>query len=154
MEGLWVLVFSPRSGPNQLLYLSSAGVPARKTCGSFYHLKGLCCGHRRSERAEWDSPAETSDSLCIYARCPASETSAPHWSSFLGLISRHWGSNGKPQLSQLQDGFWLSRLLFCLALTSLKRVGDLQALSVSEMCMDFAPGQGKPYAQASIAPRF
>ncbi len=27
-----------------------------------------------------------------------------------------------------------------LALTSLKRVGDLQALSVSEMCMDFAPG--------------
>ncbi len=26
------------------------------------------------------------------------------------------------------------------ALTSLKRVGDLQALSVSEMCMDFAPG--------------
>ncbi len=27
-----------------------------------------------------------------------------------------------------------------LALTSLKRSGDLQALSVSEMCMDFAPG--------------
>ncbi len=27
-----------------------------------------------------------------------------------------------------------------LALTSLKRVGDLQALSVSEMCMDFTPG--------------
>ncbi len=25
-------------------------------------------------------------------------------------------------------------------LTSLKRVGDLQTLSVSEMCMDFAPG--------------
>ncbi len=27
-----------------------------------------------------------------------------------------------------------------LALTSLKRIGDLQALSVSEMCMDIAPG--------------
>ncbi len=27
-----------------------------------------------------------------------------------------------------------------LALTSLKRVGDLQAFSVSETCMDFAPG--------------
>ncbi len=34
------------------------------------------------------------------------------------------------------------KVTLLLALTSLKRVGDLQALSVSEMCMDFAPGQG------------
>ncbi len=41
-------------------------------------------------------------------------------------------------------------LLF--ALTSLKRVVDLQALSVSEMCMDFAPG---PYALGlAMFPRF
>ncbi len=32
------------------------------------------------------------------------------------------------------------KVTLLLALTSLKRVGDLQALSVSEMCMDFAPG--------------
>ncbi len=32
------------------------------------------------------------------------------------------------------------KVILLLALTSLKRVGDLQALSVSEMCMDFAPG--------------
>ncbi len=32
------------------------------------------------------------------------------------------------------------KIALFLALTSLKRVGDLQALSVSEMCMDFAPG--------------
>ncbi len=32
------------------------------------------------------------------------------------------------------------KVTILLALTSLKRVGDLQALSVSEMCMDFAPG--------------
>ncbi len=31
------------------------------------------------------------------------------------------------------------KVTLLLALTSLKRVGDLQALSVSEMCMDFAP---------------
>ncbi len=32
------------------------------------------------------------------------------------------------------------KVTLLLALTSLKRVGDLQALSVSELCMDFAPG--------------
>ncbi len=32
------------------------------------------------------------------------------------------------------------KVTLLLALTSLKRVGDLQDLSVSEMCMDFAPG--------------
>ncbi len=32
------------------------------------------------------------------------------------------------------------KVTLLLALTSLKRVGDLQALCVSEMCMDFAPG--------------
>ncbi len=32
------------------------------------------------------------------------------------------------------------KVTLLLTLTSLKRVGDLQALSVSEMCMDFSPG--------------
>ncbi len=97
MEGLSVLVFSPRSGPSQLPYWSSAGDPASKTCGRgiYYHLKGLCFGHHRSERAGWDTPGETSDGLCVYA-C---ETSSPHWSSFLGLISHPWGSNGSPILA-------------------------------------------------------
>ncbi len=35
------------------------------------------------------------------------------------------------------------KVTLLLALTSLKRVGDLQALSVSEICMDFAPGSGQ-----------
>ncbi len=29
---------------------------------------------------------------------------------------------------------------FLMAITSLKRIGDLQALSVSPSCLDFAPG--------------
>ncbi len=37
------------------------------------------------------------------------------------------------------------KVTLLLALTSLKRVGDLQALSVSEMCMDRS-GQGDPAA--------
>ncbi len=48
-------------------------------------------------------------------------------------------------LSVVLEGLAPERILtlkvpLLLALTSLKRVGDLQALSVSEMCMDFAPG--------------
>ncbi len=35
------------------------------------------------------------------------------------------------------------KVTLLLALTSLKRVWDLQALSVSEMCMDFAPGRAR-----------
>ncbi len=65
MEGLSVLVFSPRSGPSQLPYWSSAGDPER----------------------------------------------------ILTL-----------------------KVTLLLALTSLKGAGDLQALSVSEICMDFTPG--------------
>ncbi len=35
------------------------------------------------------------------------------------------------------------KVTLLLALTSLNRAGDLQAHSVSPMCMDFAPGSGK-----------
>ncbi len=62
-------MLSPYSRSSQLPYWSSAGVPARETCGrgSCYHLKGLCCGHRRSERAGWDSPGEISNGFYVYA---------------------------------------------------------------------------------------
>ncbi len=132
MEGLWVLVFSPCSGPSQLPYWSSVGVPAREACGrgSCYHHKGLCCGHRRSERDGWDSPGETSDGLCVYVWCLASETSTPHWSSFLGLISRPWGSNGSPiwalRVSSRTDSD--SQGYSLLAQRSLKNVGIASSL--------------------------
>ncbi len=43
-------------------------------------------------------------------------------------------------LESASDRILTLKVTLLLALTSLKRVGDLQALSVSEMCMDFAPG--------------
>ncbi len=43
-------------------------------------------------------------------------------------------------LESAPDRILTLKVTLLLALTSLKRVGDLQALSVSEMCMDFAPG--------------
>ncbi len=141
MERLWVLVFSPCSGPSQLPYWSSVGVPAREACGrgSCYHHKGLCCGHRRSERDGWDSPGETSDGLCVYVWCLAFETSTPHWSSFLGLISRPWGSNGSPiwalRVSSRTDSNSQG-----YSFAGAKVFEKLQALFVSKMCMDFAPG--------------
>ncbi len=43
-------------------------------------------------------------------------------------------------LESAQERILTLKVTLLLPLTSLKRVGDLQALSVSEMCMDFAPG--------------
>ncbi len=43
-------------------------------------------------------------------------------------------------LESASDRILTLKVVLLLALTSLKRVGDLQAFSVSEMCMDFAPG--------------
>ncbi len=43
-------------------------------------------------------------------------------------------------LESAPEQILILKVTLLLALTSLKRVGDLQALSVSEMYMDFAPG--------------
>ncbi len=36
--------------------------------------------------------------------------------------------------------FLTLKMFFLMAITSLKRIGDLQALSISPSCLDFAPG--------------
>ncbi len=43
-------------------------------------------------------------------------------------------------LESTPDRILTLKVTLLLALTSLKIVGDLQALSISEMCMDFVPG--------------
>ncbi len=48
--------------------------------------------------------------------------------------------SGKAPLESAPERILTLKFTLLLALTSLKRVGDLQALSVSEICMDFAPG--------------
>ncbi len=78
--------------------------------------------------------------LCVYAWRPTAETSTSHWSYFLGLISSSWGSNGSPVWALRVSSRTDSDSQGYSFVGTLKRVGDLQALSVSEMCMDFAPG--------------
>ncbi len=67
---------------------------------------------------------------------------SPHSSSFLGLVSRPRRSSDGPfePLESASERILTLKVTLLLALTSLKRVGDLQAFSVSETCMDFAPG--------------
>ncbi len=58
-----------------------------------------------SERSGWNSPGEASDGLCVYAWHPTAENRKSYWSSFLGLISSSWGSNGSP-VWVLRDSSW------------------------------------------------
>ncbi len=69
---------------------------------------------------------------------PAHPMAVPSWHISVvldGLVTAPF----EPLESASERILTLKVVLF-LALTSLKRVGDLQALSVSETCMDFAPG--------------
>ncbi len=52
-------------------------------------------------------------------------------------------------LESAPDRILTLKVTLLLALTLLKRVGDLQALSISEVCMDFTPG----VATVTLRPR-
>ncbi len=43
------------------------------------------------------------------------------------------------------------KMVFLLAITSLKRVGDLQALAISPTCLEFAPGELRPFYNLGLA---
>ncbi len=78
---------------------------------------------------------------------PARPTAVPSWDLSVvleGLVTAPFGP-----LESAPEQILTLKVTLLLALTSLKRVGDLQALSVSEMCMDFAPGLVK----VSLRPR-
>ncbi len=46
-------------------------------------------------------------------------------------------------LEEVPANFFTLKALFLLAISSLKRIGDLQALSVAPSCLEFAPGMVK-----------
>ncbi len=77
--------------------------------------------------------------MCGFRRLrPVRPTAVPSWDLSVvleGLVTAPF----KPLESALERILTL-KVVLLLALTSLKRVGDLQAFSVSETCMDFAPG--------------
>ncbi len=69
---------------------------------------------------------------------PVRPTAIPSWDLSVvleGLVTAPFES-----LESASEQILTLKVTLLLALTSLKRVGDLQALSVSEMCMDSAPG--------------
>ncbi len=68
-------------------------------------------------------------------------TAVPSWD--LAVILEGLVTAPFEPLESASERILTLKVALLLALTSLKRVGDLQAFSVSETCMDFAPGQVK-----------
>ncbi len=69
---------------------------------------------------------------------PVRPTAVPSWD--LSVILEGLVTAPFEPLESASDRILTLKVVLLLALMSLKRVGDLQAFSVSETCMDFAPG--------------
>ncbi len=69
---------------------------------------------------------------------PVRPTAVPSWD--LSVIHEDLVMAPFEPLESASERILTLEVTLLLALTSLKRVGDLQAFSVSETCMDFAPG--------------
>ncbi len=69
---------------------------------------------------------------------PVRPTAVPSWD--LSVVLEGLVTAPFEPLESASDRILTLKVVLLLALTSLKRVGDLQDFSVSETCMDFAPG--------------
>ncbi len=69
---------------------------------------------------------------------PVRPTAVPSWD--LSVVLEGLVMAPFEPLESASERILTLKVVILLALTSLKRVGDLQAFSVSETCMDFAPG--------------
>ncbi len=69
---------------------------------------------------------------------PVRPTAVPSWD--LSVVLEGLVTAPFEPLESASDRILTLKVVLLLALTSLKRVGDLQAFSDSETCMDFAPG--------------
>ncbi len=69
---------------------------------------------------------------------PVRPTAVPSWD--LSVVLEGLVTAPFEPLESASDRILTLKVVLLLALTSLKRVGDLQAFSVSETCMDFPPG--------------
>ncbi len=69
---------------------------------------------------------------------PVRPTAVPSWD--LSVVLEGLVTAPFEPLESASDRILTLKVVLLLALTSLKRVGDLQAFSLSETCMDFAPG--------------
>ncbi len=82
--------------------------------------------------------------LCSTSRLrPAACTRVPTWDLVIFLQ----GLSLAPfePLEEVPDKFLTLKALFFHAISSLKRIGDLEALSVAPSCLEFAPGMVKAF---------
>ncbi len=77
---------------------------------------------------------------------PAACTRMPTWD--LAIVLQGLSLAPFEALEEVPDKFLTLKALFLLAISSLKRIGDLQALSVSPSCLEFAPGMVKAFLHA------
>ncbi|XP_051759480.1 uncharacterized protein LOC127517619 isoform X1 [Ctenopharyngodon idella] len=70
-----------------------------------------------------------------------SRTRIPSWD--LAIVLEGLVETPFEPLESVSDKLLTLKMFFLMAITSLKRIGDLQALSVVPSCLDFAPGMVK-----------
>ncbi len=80
----------------------------------------------------WSPPS------CVRRLRPVRPTAVTSWD--LSVVLEGLVTAPFEPLESASEQILTLKVVLLLALTSLKRVGDLQAFSVSETCMDFAPG--------------
>ncbi len=74
---------------------------------------------------------------------PAARTRVPTWD--LAIVLQGLSLAPFEPLEEVPAKFLTLKALFLLAISSLKRIGDLQALSVAPSCLEFAPGMVKEF---------
>ncbi len=74
---------------------------------------------------------------------PAARTRVPTWD--LTIVLQGLSLAPFEPLEEVPTKFFTLKALFLLAISSLKRIGDLQALSVGLSCLEFAPGMVKAF---------
>ncbi|XP_026100385.1 uncharacterized protein LOC113071237 [Carassius auratus] len=74
---------------------------------------------------------------------PATRSRVPAWD--LAIVLEGLSRAPFEPLDLVSEKFLSFKTTFLLAISSLKRVGDLQALSVSPTCLEFAPGMVKAF---------
>ncbi len=85
-----------------------------------------------------------SNFLCGTLRLrPAARTRVPTWD--LAIVQQGLSLAPFKPLEEVLAKFLTLKALFLLAISSLKRIGDLQALSVAPSCLEFATGMVKAF---------
>ncbi len=74
---------------------------------------------------------------------PAAHTRVPTWN--LAIVQQGLSLAPFKPFEEVPAKFLTLKTLFLLAISSLKRIGDLQALSVAPSCLEFAPDMVKAF---------